>query len=96
MNSTKKNIYLEKYILLISNFVSKKIAVAEFEEKYLNFFKNEKSFLSQEEFKVLDALFSEVDAFCDDPQLRDSFDIDEKQLIVSAKKTLKQIIKLNK
>ena len=70
----------DKYIELITRFVARKIAAADFERAYLDVFKSEKESLSAEDFDVLDRLFSDVDAYCGDPTLRGPEDLDEQQL----------------
>ena len=51
-----------------------------FEREYLDMFKNDETESVGEEYEVLNELFSDVDAFCADPELRDSDDLDEEQL----------------
>ena len=70
----------DKYIELITRFVARKIAAADFERAYLDMFKSEKQSLPTEDFDVLDGLFSDVDAYCSDATLRGPEDLDEQQL----------------
>ena len=91
---TKERVVLEKYISLISDFTSKKITTLDFEKQYLRTFKEEQSYFSKEILNILYTLFSDVDAFCADPELRDELDLDEEQLHAQAQIALKKILKL--
>lgn len=81
----------EKYILLIKQFVSGEIAAPQFEALYLEFFKNESEIFSERIFGVLNELFLDVDAYCSDPSLRDTGDIDDKELLERAKSALRKL-----
>jgi len=83
----------EKYAVLIERFVSGEISASEFEVSYLDAFKNEDFGFDQDVYEILNFLFSDVDAYCSDPDLRDNDDLDEEQLLNSAKKAL---IELNR
>ncbi|MDL5057010.1 colicin immunity domain-containing protein [Geitlerinema calcuttense] len=77
------------YIQLLKDFVDRHISSSEFESKFLELFKKEVSFNSEEEFKILDKLFGDVDSYCSDMSLFDpEFDIDETNLRLSAQETL--------
>ena len=82
---------LEKYILLINEFVNGEITASQFESSYLKMFKNERDPLTEKAFNTLNNLFLDVDACCDDPSLRDNEDINEEKLLESAKTALAQI-----
>jgi len=71
---------LEGYIKLIDSFLNNQITALDFERMYLDRFKNDTSNFSNDEYAALNDLFSDVDAFCADPELRDSEDLDEMQL----------------
>lgn len=87
-----KNKQLEKYILLINNFVLGEITASQFEVSFLKMFKNEKSQLPKKNYQVLNDLFLDVEAYCNDPTLRDEEDLSEEELLNSAKLALKEII----
>ena len=82
-----------KYIGLITSYVDGDMPVCDFEKQYLDMFKNETEMLSEIEYDALDFLFSSVDVFCADDDLRDDDDIDEKQLLDDARVTLSKLRK---
>ena len=41
---------------------------------------------------MLSSFFTDIDAYCGDPSLRDEDDLDDDQLLVSAKNALEQLI----
>jgi hypothetical protein len=89
---------LNKYIQIISQFVNGLISVEEFEESYLQMVKNETVIFDYETAKVIETLFSDVDAYCGDPEIanydvNDPFaDIDENELRIRAGKALEQLL----
>ncbi|PAX52031.1 hypothetical protein CK510_21555 [Brunnivagina elsteri CCALA 953] len=87
---------MKKYIILLEDFLSKKIDTNKFEQIFLQIFKDEEIFYSEIEFQVLDKLFGDVDAYCNDPNLIEDpeFEITEEELRLSAKKTLDQLVEL--
>lgn len=58
-----------EYGVLLDQFLNQEISVEEFQEKYLERFKNERRQLAEPLFELLDGLFGDVDAFSSDPQL---------------------------
>ncbi len=82
---------IEKYILLITQFVLDEITASQFEMLYLEMFKDEMDGLPEDIYDVLNNLFSDIDAYCGDPDLRDGEDLDDKELLASAKKALKRL-----
>lgn len=86
---------MEKYIALLKDFVDRKISADEFEQQFLGLFKSDGVF-SGTEFQILDKLFSDVDAYCSDPDLIEDprFDISENELRASAQETLDKLVKL--
>jgi len=71
---------LKKYISVITDFSKGEISVDEFERMYLKMVKEETFIFNDKIFKVIGTLFSDVDAYCGDADLRDEDDIDEAQL----------------
>lgn len=61
------------------------------ESRDLAMFKSNSKPLSEPEYLALDRLFSDVDAFCFDPELRDEDSIDEPELRVQCKKALQKL-----
>ena len=82
---------IEKYILLISQFVAGEITGLEFEDIFLKMFKSESNTLPEYAYDALNNLFLDVDAYCGDPDLRDDEDLDDEMLEASAKETLKKL-----
>lgn len=58
------------YVALLTAFLERRLTVGEFETLYLFMFKNDPGGRGSETYEVLNALFGEVDAFCEDPELR--------------------------
>jgi len=87
--------HLTKYIQLITQYVEGCIKSHVFEERYLRLFKDETTSLSEVEYNSLDSLFSAVDVFCDDPDLFEEGDLDEKGLYEEAVVTLKALTQIN-
>lgn len=87
---------MDKYIKLLEEFAGNKISADEFEQRFLQLFKSDNNLQPGREFKILDKLFANVDAYCSDPDLIEDprFDIGEVQLRVSAQETLDQLVKL--
>lgn len=85
---------LKDYADLIKGYLSNKISVLDFEQKYLETFKQDETLWSGEEFAVLNDLFSDLDAFCYDPTIRSSEDLDEEQLRDRAEIALERLKKL--
>ena len=80
---------LAKYISLLNQFVSGAITAPEFEMSYLEMFQNDEIDIPIFAWRALNELFLDTDAYCADPDLRDSKDdLDEKQLLASAQRTL--------
>ena len=80
---------LEEYVSKIRQFVDGDITACQFEESYLKIFKNEEKVLPEDVFEVLNELFTDVDSFCSDPELRDDEDLDDAELLNRAEVALK-------
>ncbi|MCU0544103.1 MAG: colicin immunity domain-containing protein [Oscillatoriaceae cyanobacterium Prado104] len=87
---------MDKYIKLLEEFVGNKITADDFERRFIKMFKGDKNLQIGREFKILDKLFADVDAYCSDPDLIEDprFDLDGVQLQVSAKEALNMLVKL--
>ena len=81
----------EKYILLITRFVEGTISAPQFESSYLEMYKGETCDLPENIYSVLNNLFLDADAYCADAELRDEEDLNDDQLLASAKNTLEQL-----
>ncbi len=84
-----------KYVNLIDDFQFEKIDAKQFEKDFLQIFKNDEESIdySEEILDILDTLFSAVDDYCNDPQLRSQLprSLDEKDLLVAAKLAVERL-----
>ncbi len=69
-----------EYIRLIESFVKGELSAEDFESRYLAMFKADKTHRREDEFRVLDRLFADVDSFCADPSIRSTDELDEEEL----------------
>jgi hypothetical protein len=63
---------LEGYRELIQRFVIGEVSADEFESSYLSYFKKDQNQVGGDEFDILDGLFSDVDEYVSDLNLRTS------------------------
>lgn len=82
---------IEKYNLLIMQFVTGEITAPHFEVSYLNMFKNESEMMPEKVYVVLNDLYLDVDAYCGDPGLRGEEDLNDHELLESAKAALAKL-----
>ena len=90
-----KTLNINTYRKLIFQFVNKEISADQFEKDYISLFREFRDTGKVLEDVVLDIiseLFTDVDAYCSDPELRDDDDIDEIELISRAKLSLKKLL----
>lgn len=84
---------LRKYKQLIFDFVVGNLAVGDFKSSYLKMVKEEQKIFGDEIHQIIGTLFSDLeDAYCVDPKLRDEADINEKELLIRARISLKQLL----
>lgn len=76
---------LNDYLELMELFHSGQITSVQFETRYLALFKADQRLFPAEIFSVLNQLFSDVDAFVADPNIRGRNDLDEEQLLTSSR-----------
>ena len=62
---------IEKYVLLVTQFMTGELTTPQFEVLYLDMFKNESEMFPEGVYAVLNELFLDVDSYCSDPDLRD-------------------------
>jgi hypothetical protein len=61
-----------KYRELISSFCNGQISAQEFQSSYLKMFKNDQDYsLNEDEFDILETLFTDADAYSADPEYRE-------------------------
>lgn len=83
---------IEQYLLTITQFVAGEITASQFESRYLEMFKNEADHFPEHVYDALNKLFSDVDCYCGDPHLRDDEDLDDEELLGSAKQALESLL----
>ncbi len=71
---------LSEYIELIRLFANHSLSASEFEQRYLQMFNKDPTIRTEAEYEVLNRLFSDVDVFSADPELRPIDGLDEEQL----------------
>ena len=87
--------YLKPYESLLTSFIDGKIQPVQFEKDYINLFQDHNSELTEAEHKIVEEMFFAVDDFCADPELREEGDLDEKQLLKEASRSLEALKKVN-
>lgn len=81
----------ESYRQLINHFLQGEMSAAQFEATFLSRFKSEPEGMSESLFLALDRLFSDVDMFCADDEIREDDDLDEDGIRQACKRTLAEI-----
>jgi hypothetical protein len=76
---------------LIKSYIDGEITSSQFETAYLKLFKEEKRIPPADIYEILNKLFTDVDAFCADPKLRNAFSLDERQLLECARSAYVQL-----
>ncbi len=84
----------DKLLKLINNFIHGSIPASEFEKNYINEWRNyrdfgERSGIDESTQEYVDRVFTALDIYCSNSDLRDENDFDDEQL-------LNEIIKINK
>jgi hypothetical protein len=87
---------LSDYFLLMEAFHSGKVTAEIFEKKYLALFKADQRLFPEEIFNVLNRLFSDVDVFVANPEIRGQDDLDEQQLLACSHEAYQRLLKLVK
>jgi len=82
---------LKSYADLIGKYLDKEIDTVTFEKKYLAKFKEDDTIWDDRTFDILNSIFSDLDAFCDDPRLMNELDLDESQLRVRTTENFQNI-----
>jgi Bacterial self-protective colicin-like immunity len=82
---------LSDYMDLIRRFLNEIIPLEEFERVYLQMYKDDPTIRPSAEYNVLNVLFFDIDAFCADPELRSTNDLDEASLRIRARHALSQL-----
>lgn len=82
---------ITKYKVLLNQFVDREVSAPQFEAAFLEMFKNEPSIFPEDIYEILNNLFIDVDAYCEDESLRDDNDLDDEGLLASAKIALDKL-----
>jgi hypothetical protein len=82
------------FIPTIEDFVSGKLGAQDSETLYLTLVKKTPGRLDPAVSAAVNQLFTDVDAFVSDDQLRDEDDLDEQQLLACAHTALRTLIRL--
>src|SRR5690349_10907561 len=70
-----RNMDVAEYIDLIESYTKGHISPSEFESRFLRMFKEEKRIPPPQVYQILNKLFTDVDAYCSDPALRNQSSI---------------------
>jgi Bacterial self-protective colicin-like immunity len=79
---------LQSYVIIARALVESRISPQEFETVFLSVFRGEGDVFSESETRALHRLFSDVDAYCADPSIKDVMDLDDSALVESAQRFL--------
>ncbi|WP_396610546.1 colicin immunity domain-containing protein [Haloferax sp. S1W] len=71
---------IQKYSQLIQQFIQNEKTAREFSDEYLDEFIEEDGEFSEETYQILQNMFAEAEAYCEDPELRGQRDIGEAEL----------------
>ena len=78
---------IQKYRDIVQRYTDEEVSATEFSLQYLDVFKNEESGLSEKTYQILQNMFAEADAYCEDPELRGEWEIGEEELREAALET---------
>ncbi|ELZ85529.1 hypothetical protein C453_06928 [Haloferax elongans ATCC BAA-1513] len=71
---------IQKYSKLIQRFIQNETTASEFSDEYLDEFIEEDGEFSEETYEILQNMFAEAEAYCENPELRGERDIGEAEL----------------
>lgn len=71
------------------------LSALQFEAEFLKLFEYDNTDFTEEEYKILNALFWAVEDFCAEPKLREEGDLDENQLLEAAQVASQALNRLN-
>lgn len=69
-----------KYLSLIEQFLNKQLSAAQFSEQFMRMYKQDTEPQQEPFARYLDMLFAASDSYCENPEWRDAYDLDEAQL----------------
>lgn len=85
---------IAEYKELLRSFIMDEIDAISFEKKFFSLYKNDEIKWNNQVVSILFELFSDVDAYCSEPELRDDEDLDEIELKESVKRAFSKICNL--
>jgi hypothetical protein len=68
---------IDSYVIVSRAFIEERLTAQEFETVFLSVFRGEGDRFDADTARAVRTLFDAVDAYCDDPSLRDDDDLDE-------------------
>lgn len=74
---------------LIESYLRQDLVASELEAKYLTIWRQHRDsniILSEENQRYIDSVFTALDSYCPDPDLRDKYDLDDKSLFMEIQK----------
>lgn len=86
---------LKPYIELMKALARKDIGLEQFERSYFDLFKNDPTMWGDAEFRVLNALFLDLDEYCADPSLRKPGDVDENEMVNRVVGALERLVAIS-
>ena len=86
-----RKIKLKEYLDLVDIYLSEAIDVYVFEQRYLEMFKSDKTMLAEEIYTRLNGIFTDLDSFCPDLELRGPNDLNEQQLETSVRQANRKL-----
>ena len=82
---------ISMYMELVKSYIDGEIPTSQFERTYLELFKEETRIPPADIYEILNKLFTDVDAFCADPNLKNASSLDERQLLECARRAYVQL-----
>ena len=87
---------IQHYLSIIQQFTEGELSAADFSIRYMDEFIEEDSDFSEEVYIILQTLFAEAEAYCENPELRDERDINEAELMEVALDTEEKLQNLER
>jgi len=87
---------LKAYFEMMESFQSGRISAIQFESDYLALFKTDNRQFPDNVFNILNQLFSDVDMFVSNPEIRGPGDLDQNQLLKCSQEAYEKLENLMK
>ncbi|MEM6272600.1 MAG: colicin immunity domain-containing protein [Bacteroidota bacterium] len=85
---------MEKYLKIITAYTIREISIYEFQKNYFLMVKTEEKMFPPQVFKVIGTLFSDLDSYCEDPELWEEGDLNAQEILKNAKTALHKLKRL--